>query len=268
MRHSMWWWNWMGAPPTRRGPAGPMCAGTTPMPQSARSPCGTDGLMSPSAAASPLTRSVPPCTSAGGRAPCGDAARRASFRGDGPAGSGTGRPALGGTGLPPSGASSWTGRCAAGQRGSGGAALEGGGGVAGLAGGGCGGGEPRPDAFQPLRADGGQAFAPFPEFQRLFEGEPAAFQAPDHIRQLIPCLLVRDWGAWVCRVLAVASCHRCQPTGLHGYPPGSVRAEDGAWSGAVLGGRAAAAVQADCTAATTTRAYRRAPCGRGCTPSP
>ena len=63
-------------------------------------------------------------------------------------------------------------------------------GVAGLILRGQGGGEPRPGALQPLPADGGEVLAPFPEFERLLQGEPSAFQPPDHLDQLVACLLV------------------------------------------------------------------------------
>src|SRR5215470_1967222 len=68
--------------------------------------------------------------------------------------------------------------------------LERRGGVAGLVLGGQGGGEPRPRALQPLQADGGQTLAPFPELERLLQGEPPALQPPDHLDELVARLLV------------------------------------------------------------------------------
>ena len=53
-----------------------------------------------------------------------------------------------------------------------------------------GGGEPRPGALQPLQADGGELLAPFPEFERFLQGEPAPFQPLDDPDELVARLLV------------------------------------------------------------------------------
>src|SRR5215475_7574964 len=68
--------------------------------------------------------------------------------------------------------------------------LERRGGVAGLVLLGQDGGQPRPGTLQPLQADGGQALAPFPELERFLQGEPSAFQPPDHLDELVARLLV------------------------------------------------------------------------------
>jgi hypothetical protein len=72
--------------------------------------------------------------------------------------------------------------------------LERRGGVAGLVLDGQGGGKPRPGTLQPLQADGREALAAFPQLERFLQGEPAALQPPDHLDELVACLLVGHLG--------------------------------------------------------------------------
>src|SRR5262245_44711858 len=172
------------------------------------------------------------------------------------------------------------------------AGLERRGGVAGLVLFGQDGGEPRPGTLQPLQADGGEALAPLPELERFLQGEPSALQPPDHLDELVARLLVghlRGGGAVTGLAAGVlvagtllgrrpaargaATALRLTRLGGHGANlagcrpamPGVARRAPGPHA---LRGSEAVAGPVARTAAATTPAYRRAPAGRGCTPSP
>ena len=76
--------------------------------------------------------------------------------------------------------------------------------------GGHGRGQPGPGALQPLLADRGQPLAPFPQVQRLLQGQAAALQAAHHLGELVTGLLVAECGG---RAISGLLCVRPCPAG-------------------------------------------------------